>query len=140
MATLSKHGGEVGRIEYIRSVWCVHNDGVTMRNYGAGWKLAGKVLAGKTPREAYDARKENIENLRPALAELRRFVLAEWPSINQRNKVMMVVDSLGNDLDGCWSELADMGIHTDCETLTQLGYLIRASNAEKRETAGSVVC
>jgi hypothetical protein len=55
MAKLSAYGRtEIGTVYKLRSAKRYMSDGTVLKNTGFGWKVAGKVKPGFTPREAYE--------------------------------------------------------------------------------------
>ena len=108
MATLSKHG-ELGQIERLLDKVAYCADGKILRNTGSGWKQWRKLkpsfdMAVEWPKKqaAY------LQRLRddPYYADYRE-LLHKLVSFQNRPIVHETIANLGNDVDGCWSELQD---------------------------------
>ena len=54
MATLSKHGVELGRIKYTTKIDAYFADGKVLRNQGFGWKIKYKVKPGNDPKDVFE--------------------------------------------------------------------------------------
>lgn len=112
MATIYKHGGEVGRIEKLTFSMLFCADGKVLRNHGDGWKLwrklkpdveGGPAGAFKRCSDEYNAK------LRDGWAFAHwRDLVHEFP-LRKRALVVEAVRLLPADPDGLWSELEDMG-------------------------------
>ena len=66
MATLSKHGTEIGRLVYVDYVKSYRSDGTVLKNHGFGWKMAGKVKPGA---DIVDVYQKAVEHQRDFLAK-----------------------------------------------------------------------
>jgi len=109
MATLSKHGVEIGRIKYTTKVDAYFADGKVLRNQGFGWKLRAKVKEGHTIQEAFDkalAKHREFEATRPALAAYRK-ELHSMAGISKAWKLHAAISMMPDDPDGVWSEACD---------------------------------
>ena len=110
MATLSKHGEEIGRLELLTSKVAYYSDGKILRNQGNGWKLFRKVKPGVNVNEAFHHRLSSQSEFaaqRPAFIEFKRQLHA-IASFQDRYMVKAALEMLANDPDGLWSELNDM--------------------------------
>jgi hypothetical protein len=107
MAKLSAHGKEIGRIQYIGHDVAVMSDGYILKNFGAGWKIHGKLKAGLTPEMAYQKRLSALENQPFEYYAFREKLFALTRSLEKRAQIMTALQLLGNDADGVWSELTD---------------------------------
>lgn len=135
MATIYKHGGEVGRIDKLTFSMLFCEDGKILRNHGAGWRIWRKVKqdvvcgvhgAYRRCRDDYAA---NLEAM-PAFAHWRRLV-HEFP-LRKRALVVYAVQHLPEDPDGLWSELEDMGCPVSHGEANALLHAYRAANAEAK--------
>lgn len=135
MATIYKHGGEVGRIEKLSFTMLFCEDGKILRNHGDGWKLWRKLKAGveggvhgcfNRCRAEYD------EKLRacPDFAHWRELV-HNFP-LRKRLLVVEAVKLLSNDPDGLWNELEDMGLAVSHGEAKALLDAYRAANVEAK--------
>jgi len=109
MATLSKHGKEIGRIECIEQTRAYMSDGNILKNDGGGWKLWKKIKPGVDMNEHFikmnNAHKTKLEN-NPALAEFRKEII-ELACLSKRWKLMMGMRYNLQDPDGIWSDCCD---------------------------------
>lgn len=133
MAKLKSHGEELFRIDLTTCRQAYFSDGNILRDYGDGWKLYRKLKLGIDATEHAKKRKEFFDNQDSAQADFRRAMVNEWKKPIDRARVFTVIQMLGNDLDGCWSELDDAGIGTDCETLGKLIVLYDLAVKENKE-------
>ena len=143
MATLSKHGEELGRIELLTSKIAYFSDGKILRNNGNGWKLYRKVKPGVDPMEAFQARvaaQAQFLDVRPCFVEFKRLFHSMF-SFSHRYMAKTGLEMLGNDADGLWSELNDMA-HIDCDIseLVELCRLYEASCEEAKELKDPTNC
>ena len=108
MATLSKHGKEIGRLEYLTKTLAFMDDGTVLVNRSDGWKIHSKVKAGVTPRQAYQNRlnhyREHSEKY-PVFAAYRR-ELIEVAGM-KRARLHMTIELMPDDPDGVWSDCCD---------------------------------
>lgn len=136
MATLSKHGVEVGRLEKLTCKIAYFSDGKILRNCGDGWKLWRKCKPGVDPAAAFQARKQGHDKFieqRPCYAEFKR-LLHSFCSFSHRYMVYTVLQSLANDPDGVWSELNDMlQISCGIEEVVELCQAYEASCLEAQQ-------
>ena len=133
MATLSKHGMEVGRIELLTSRLSFCEDGKILRNQGQGWKLYKKMKAGFSIQDAFlkhKAHQDKILAERPCYAHYKK-LFCQLFSFSDRYFINEAIALLGDDVDGLWSELSDRNIHVDVEELCELNNLWKAAAIEK---------
>lgn len=131
MATLSKHGSEIARFNYLRHILSFRSDGTILRNQGDGWKVFN-LRKDFTFERALEHCKEREKNRTRAFLDYRTAVVSEFP-LSQRLVYLELSDLLGDDIDGLWASLEDSGIHIDCETLRWLHDLkIAAKTAHKQ--------
>lgn len=136
MAKLSAHGIELARFENLRARIAYFADGHILRNSGDGWKLWRKIKPGFTSESAIESRKKLIEEhktTRPCFSEFRKRMIEEFPSLESRTKALLALEMIGNDIDGCWSEMEIMGIATDLKTVAELCRLEEAARKENKE-------
>jgi len=140
MASLKKHGVEIGRIQFLTFAKVIMSDSAVLKNWGNGWKLAGRVKPEFTPQQAFaraEARQQEFLQQRPAYAAYRREVFAiAGSNINTRARLVMTVEAMPHDSDGVWSECCDgfgksvQASHDECANLCKL--FIAARDEEKR--------
>jgi hypothetical protein len=136
MATLSKHGSEVARFNYLRFSLSFRSDSTILKNEGEGWKLArlkegvefNAFLADCHAREKSRSREYK---------DYRASVLAEFP-LSIREVYLTLEDLMDGDIDGLWSSLEDQGIHVDLETLQWIDGLKKTWRASKKESGVSL--
>ena len=137
MATLSKHGGEVGRIAYLTKIRAYMEDGTVLVHDGTGWRQLGKVKEGVTPREALakaqQRHKDHLEN-NYFLAAYRKALHNLAPQ-SKRYLLHSAVEMMPGDPDGVWSELADhwdprQRISADLDEIVELCGLYESAQAE----------
>ena len=129
MATLSKHGHEVARFDYLKFSASFRSDGTILTNHGDGWKLA-KLRDGCTFEGALATCREKEAKRSRAFLDYRAAVISEFP-LAQRLIYLELSDLLDGDIDGLWSSLEDAGIHVDLETLQWIHRLKEAVKASK---------
>lgn len=145
MATLSKHGKEVGRISYLTKIRAYMEDGSVLVHDGTGWGLLGRVLDGVTPLEAFSKAQQRHEDLleqRYFLSEYRKALHKLAPQ-SKRYLLHTAVALMPGDPDGVWSELAEsydprQRIEADLDDLVELCGLYESARVEaSRAKAGA---
>lgn len=135
MATIYKHGGEVGRIDKLTFSMLFCADGKVLRNLGDGWKIWRKLKPGveggplgafRRCKAEYDAKLRNG----PDFAHWRDLV-HDFP-LRMRALVVDAVRLLPNDPDGLWSELQDRGCGGTFGEAEELLRAYRAAQAEAK--------
>lgn len=125
MASLSKHGGEVGRIYFTTTTKAYMADGTILKLRAGAWKLAGKLKAGLTPQHAYEKQlriQQDYESARPALARYRKR-LREVAGMGKAWKLHLAISMMPDDCDGVWSECCDGysdNVHADIDEIADL--------------------
>ena len=136
MATLYKHGAEIGRLEYLTYNVAVMADGKLLRNRGDGWKLWRKCKDGINPADAFAARKAAVtrkEQECPTYAWYKHELHAKFP-LKTRFLAHTVITSMPQDPDGCWSEFNDMVGHSiDLDTVVSLCRAWQSAEMEVKE-------
>lgn len=133
MATLKKHGKQLGRIHYGKFDRVYYQDGTILENSGFGWTVWGKVKPGIDPAQAHTDRVTALKELyaeRPALkryTDLLRDIPLSW-----RWKFVAALDIMPTDPDGIWSEMDDAGHHMDLEDINDI---CKARTAAQQEYA-----
>jgi hypothetical protein len=136
MATLSKQGTELERVNALQYSLSLRSNGTVLRNRGEGWKVVH--LKEGISTEAYWSKiKEKQANLSPEFLAYRRAVQAEF-SLSNRSKYFVLVSMLGDDTDGICSSLQDEGIDCDLDTLGEIETLRKAWQSMKRLEAVEV--
>ena len=137
MATLSKHGREIGRITGLTTVRAYMADGVVLRHDGTGWKQHGKLKPGVNPETAYANAKARIEKFlseRPCFAAYRK-ALHDMAPQSKRWMLHSAVEMMPGDPDGVWSVLADsydprQRIEADLDEICYLCELYKTAELE----------
>jgi len=138
MATIYKHGGEVGRIEKLTFSMLFCADGKVLRNDGAGWRIWRKLKADVEGGPA-GAFKRCSDEYNAKLRDLWAF--AHWRDLvhqfplRKRALVVEAVKHLPADPDGLWSELEDMGCPVSHGEAQALLNAYRVAQAEAKATA-----
>jgi len=124
MATLSKHGQEVGRISYLIKRKAYFSDRSILVNKGDGWKVWGKIKPDKSPTAVYQ---KHAAYQKQKLAKRTHFAnfqreLHSLVSFKNRWMVYEAISLMPEDPDGCWSELTDSPwrIDLDLDDLVKL--------------------
>ena len=138
MAKVSAHGAEIGTVYFTTLAKRYMSDGVILKNHGFGWKLAGKVKEGKTPREAFEAQKARQEDAmcRAPCLQAYRKALHSLTGLCNRWKLHAAVQLMPDDADGVWSEACDGygdNVSADVEDCVELCRLYRAALEESEE-------
>lgn len=127
MAKLSAHGRTaVYTSDSFNFRERIMSDGAVLRNYGAGWKVHGKIKKELTPEQAGRMIADSLRRLddtRPALAAYLAKLL-DLTNLETRGMVHTCVQTLPDDPDAVYVEVND---HTraeidmdDAETLCRL--------------------
>jgi hypothetical protein len=133
MATLSKHGDEVGRIEYTTYAKAFMMDRTILINRGRGWKTWGKMKPHVDPEEFYRKKLDQFEAscMQYPLNYKYHCLLHKLTSRQDRAAVHETLKVLGNDPDGCWCELQDYwGIYMDLDDIVKLSRAYELSRNE----------
>jgi len=136
MATLSKHGTEIGRITFTDYVKSYRSDGTVLKNAGFGWKLSGKVKAGSNIHAVYQKAVEHQKEYlaqRPAWAAYRK-ELHSLAGMGKAWKLHSCVTLMYDDVDGVWSEACDGygdNVHADVDEIAELCRLYESAIREK---------
>jgi hypothetical protein len=124
MATLSKHGSEILRLEYCHATVSYRADGKVLRNTGDGWKTYKRVKPGvdihdHCYRVAQNRAKK--DEACPTFAKFRK-ILTRY-GIRTRNLIYITLELMPTDPDGVWSTCDDHGIRVDLDDLVELSRL-----------------
>jgi hypothetical protein len=109
MATLLKHGKEIGRIEFLTKTKAYFDSGDILINRGFGWKEYGKVKTGKTPMEAYQNAKNRLNEWKQQFPLAAHF-MSEFhlvAGLKDRWKLYQALIDMPEDPDGIWSCCCD---------------------------------
>ena len=110
MATLSKHGQEIGRLETVRYTKAFFVSGDILINRGDGWKVYGKVKDGFSIYDLYnkakDAQTKTLSE-HPHFANWRKEI-TRFP-LSKRWMVITAIELMPDDPDGVTVELQDLG-------------------------------
>ena len=118
MATLSKQGLEIGRINQLRASYSLRDNGRILKNEGDGWKIL-QLREGWQTHTAWAHICAEEAKLSPEFKAYRLAVQSEF-GLSNRWKYLELVKLLGDDIDGIWAHLEDEGMHVDLETLREL--------------------
>jgi hypothetical protein len=143
MAKLSAHGTIVGTVERTLSLKRYMSDRSILVNRGAGWKLAGRVKAGVSPADAFEAERNRIERFfheRPE-ADAFRKALHKLAPLPKRGEVYVAISMMPDDPDGVWSTLCDrpVVIDRDLDDIEKLCRLFNAAQRAKTEMLAAQV-
>jgi hypothetical protein len=130
MATLSKQGTELERVDALHYSLSLRSNGAVLRNRGEGWKIV-HLKEGVSVETYWSKVKEQHANLSPEFLAYRSAVQSEFGLAN-RSKYFLLVSMLGDDTDGICSTLQDEGIDCDLDTLGEIETLRKAWQATKR--------
>lgn len=141
MATLSKHGVELGRIESLTHTKAYFSNGDILINRGSGWKEYGHIKAGFDPKEAWARKKAHAADVlasHPAYAAFKR-VFHDCVGITHRWQVYTAIEMMPNDPDGVWSTFADDfdGWELDLDECVQLCRLFLDMEKEGKALAAA---
>ena len=126
MASLSKNGTEVFRVDALKYSLSFRSNGKVLKNEGFGWKRVNLSMSFESALEKHRATQANLSR---AYLDYRRAVQSEFP-LPVRWQYLTLRDLLGDDIDGIYTDLQDRGIHTDLDTLQELHDLYRAYRAD----------
>lgn len=133
MAKLSAHGKEIGRINYTTYSKAYFEDGVILKNEGRGWKVFGKCKF--SPQEAYENALEHHKRFtaaRPCYATYRSY-LHSLAGMGKAWKLHTAVTTLGDDIDGIWSEACDGYCDNVRASVEEIKHLVDLYQQAKRE-------
>lgn len=143
MAKLSAFGRtEIGTVYKLTSARRYMTDGTVLRNGGFGWKVAGKVKPGFTPKEAYERAAASQTR---ALAENPAYsayykALHDMAGMSKRWQLHAAIELMPEDCDGVWSECCDGygdNVSADIDEISELCrlYLAALEENKARKTA-----
>lgn len=132
MATLSKNGSEVFRVDALKYSLSFRSNGKVLKNEGFGWKRVNLSMSFESALEKHRALQSNLSR---AFLDYREAVQREFP-LPVRWQYLTLRDLLGDDIDGIYTDLQDRGIYTDLETLRELHELhqVYRADVEARKT------
>ena len=135
MASLSKHGEQLGVIEYITRREAHYANGEILINRGDGWKVKGKVKTHVNPREYYAKRKTKLEDKERRMPAYLHYKTLLYKYVPQTHRWMVnaAVDMMPTDPDGVWSQINDHGDYRYNIDLDEAVELCRAYEAATRE-------
>lgn len=151
MAKLSAYGRifgvqephtEIGTIYKLTSAKRYMSDETVLKNTGFGWRVAGKLKPGFTPREAYERAAASQAR---ALAENPAYTayykaLHAMAGLSERWKLHALVQLMPEDCDGVWSECCDGYGDNVSASVDEVGelcrlYLAAMAQNQARKTA-----
>lgn len=123
---------ETERIELLKATYSLRADGAIFRDRGDGWKRV--VLLSTVSPQAYWLKiKSNDATLSREFRAYRTAVIDAIP-LSDRLEYFTLVDLLGDDVDGIWSHMDDIGKRIEIETLVKLNDLDDARSAIAKAT------
>jgi len=118
---------ETDRLELLRATYSLRSDGSIFRDRGDGWKRV-VLLSTVTPDAYWSKIKTKEATLSREFRAYRTAVIDAIP-LSDRPEYFTLVDLLGDDVDGIWSHLVDLGKRIEIETLVELRDLDNARRA-----------
>jgi len=118
---------ETERLELLRATYSLRADGSIFRDRGDGWKRV-VLLSTVTPDAYWSKIKTKEATLSREFRAYRTAVIDAIP-LSDRPEYFTLVDLLGDDVDGIWSHLVDLGKRIEIETLVELRDLDNARRA-----------
>jgi len=118
---------ETDRLELLRATYSLRADGSIFRDRGDGWKRV-VLLSTVTPDAYWSKIKTKEATLSREFRAYRTAVIDAIP-LSDRPEYFTLVDLLGDDVDGIWSHLVDLGKRIEIETLVELRDLDNARRA-----------
>ena len=112
---------ETERLELLRATYSLRADGSIFRDRGDGWKRV-VLLSTVTPESYWLKIKTKEATLSREFKAYRTAVIDAIP-LSDRSEYLILVDLLGDDIDGIWSHLVDLGKRIEIETLVELNDL-----------------
>ena len=138
MAKLSAHGQEIARFKFTTYSKAIMSDGAVLKNYGDGWKLAGKIKSGVTPEQASENQRKACDafaDSHPCMMAYRK-ELHSLAGMGKAWKINAAIELMYDDPDGVWSEACDGygdNVHADIDEVSHLCSLYVAALEEARE-------
>ena len=135
MATLNKHGSEIGRIDFITYSKAYMTDGTILKNGGQGWKIYGKIKQGFKPEQVYQNKlnKFNEINHNSPMLALYRKELHKLTNIKNRWFVHNAIELMPDDPDGVWATLNDDYFRQDVFSIEEIVNLCKLYNQAQLE-------
>ena len=118
---------ETERMELLKATYSMRADGSIFRDRGDGWKRV-VLLASVTPEAYWLKIKSKDATLSREFKAYRTAVIDSIP-LSDRPEYFTLVDLLGDDVDGIWSHMDEIGKRVEIETLVELRDLDYARRA-----------
>jgi len=118
---------ETERLELLRATYSMRADGAIFRDRGDGWKVV-RLVVGVTPESYWSKIKVKDATLSREFRAYRSAVIDAIP-LSDRPEYFTLVDLLGDDVDGIWSHMDEIGKRIEIETLVELNDLDNARRA-----------
>jgi len=118
---------ETERMELLKATYSMRADGTIFRDRGDGWKRV-VLLASVTPEAYWLKIKSKDATLSREFKAYRTAVIDAIP-LSDRPEYFTLVDLLGDDVDGVWSHMDEIGKRIEIETLVELRDLDYARRA-----------
>ena len=118
---------ETERLELLKATYSLRADGTIFRDRGDGWKRV-VLLSTVTPDDYWSKIKAKDATLSREFKAYRTAVIDAVP-LSDRPEYFTLVDLLGDDVDGIWSHMEEIGKRIEIETLVELNDLDNARRA-----------
>jgi len=118
---------ETERMELLRATYSLRADGTIFRDRGDGWQVV-RLVVGVTPEAYWLKIKAKDATLSREFLAYRTAVIDAIP-LSDRPEYFTLVDLLGDDVDGIWSHMDEIGKRIEIETLVELRDLDNARRA-----------
>jgi len=118
---------ETERLELLKATYSLRADGSIFRDRGDGWNRV-VLLATVTPEAYWLKIKAKDATLSREFKAYRTAVIDAIP-LCDRPEYFTLVDLLGDDVDGIWSHMDEIGKRVEIETLVELRDLDNARRA-----------
>ena len=115
---------ETERLELLKATYSLRADGSIFRDRGDGWKRV-VLLTTVTPGSYWLKIKSKDATLSREFRAYRSAVIDAVP-LCDRPEYFTLVDLLGDDVDGIWSHMDEIGKRVEIETLVELNDLDNA--------------
>jgi len=118
---------ETERLELLKATYSIRAEKTIFRDRGDGWKVV-RLVVGVTPEAFWLKIKTKEATLSREFRAYRSAVIDAIP-LCDRPEYFTLVDLLGDDVDGIWSHMDEVGKRVEIETLVELRDLDNARRA-----------
>lgn len=133
MATLEDNGVELLRHEGTTCRLSYRSNGYVLRDNGDGWKRWRRAKEGADWLAFIEERRKEYNNPPDNFfwrEKYRTLLIAQSKSLEKRQMINCLIETLGFDLDGLWAELDDNGFRIELDDLKEL---VEAYNNRSKE-------